>query len=53
MEAMGEVCRQRFEQFGTAGNAPRIKILPMSAMAKRYASGSLDPALNLRRTAAE
>jgi hypothetical protein len=25
----------------------------MSAMAKHYASGSLDPALNLRRTAAE
>ena len=30
-----------------------VKVLPMSAMAMRYASGSLDPALNLRRTAAE
>ncbi len=53
MEAMREVCRQRFEQFGTAGNAQKIKVLPMSAMAKRYASGSLDPALALRRKAAE
>ncbi|MGH6823958.1 MAG: class II fructose-bisphosphate aldolase, partial [Methylocella sp.] len=53
MDAMREVCRQRFEQFGTAGNAQKIKVLPMSAMAKRYASGCLDPALNLRRTAAE
>lgn len=53
MEAMREVCRQRFEQFSTAGNAQKIKVLPMSAMAKRYASGSLDPAPVLRRTAAE
>jgi fructose-bisphosphate aldolase, class II len=53
MEGMREVCKQRFEQFGTAGNAAKIKVLPMSAMAKRYASGSLDPALVLRRTAAE
>jgi fructose-bisphosphate aldolase class II len=53
LEAMREVCKQRFEQFGTAGNAEKIKVLPMSAMAKRYASGSLDPALVLRRTAAE
>ncbi len=53
LEAMREVCKRRFEQFGTAGNAQKIKVLPMSAMAKRYASGSLDPALALRRTAAE
>jgi len=53
MEAMREVCRQRLEQFGTAGNASKIKVLPMSSMAKRYASGSLDPTLKLRRTAAE
>jgi fructose-bisphosphate aldolase class II len=53
LEAMRKVCRQRLEQFGTAGNASKIKVLPLSAMAKRYASGSLDPVLNLRRTAAE
>jgi fructose-bisphosphate aldolase class II len=53
MDAMREVCRQRFEQFGTTGNAGKIKVLPMSAMAKRYASASLDPAPALRRAAAE
>jgi fructose-bisphosphate aldolase, class II len=53
MEAMREVCRQRFEEFGTAGNASKIKVLPMSAMAVRYASGSLDPRVDLRRSAAE
>ena len=53
LEAMQKVCKDRFEQFGTAGQASKIKVLPMSAMAKRYASGSLDPQLSLRRTAAE
>ncbi len=43
MDAMAKVCRDRFEAFGTAGNAPKIKIIPMSEMAKRYASGALDP----------
>ncbi|MHB8886662.1 MAG: class II fructose-bisphosphate aldolase [Methylovirgula sp.] len=43
MERMRELCRLRFEQFGTAGQAGKIKVLPMSAMAKRYASGTLDP----------
>ena len=53
LEAMREVCKARFEAFGTAGHAQKIKVLPMAAMAKRYASGSLDPQLNLRRSAAE
>lgn len=43
MEAMRKVCRERFEAFGTAGNASKIKVIPMSEMAKRYVSGSLDP----------
>src|SRR5476649_395688 len=41
MEAMQAVCQQRFEEFGTAGHAAGIKVLPTSAMAKRYASGAL------------
>ena len=45
--------RAAFEQFGTAGQAGKIKVLPMSAMAKRYASGSLDPRAQLQRSAAE
>ncbi|MBL4928140.1 class II fructose-bisphosphate aldolase [Fuscibacter oryzae] len=36
MEMMAEVCRQRFEAFGTAGHADKIRPLPVEAMAKRY-----------------
>lgn len=52
MERMRDLCRLRFEQFGTAGQAGKIKVLPMSAMAKRYASGALDPR-NETKSAAE
>ncbi|MFC0217384.1 class II fructose-bisphosphate aldolase [Pseudochelatococcus lubricantis] len=43
MEAMTKLCKLRLEQFGTAGNASKIKVLPLSTMARRYASGELDP----------
>lgn len=43
MDAMSAVCKARFEAFGTAGNASRIKVVPMPEMARRYASGSLKP----------
>ncbi len=43
MAAMRKLCKERFEQFGTAGNAQKIKPLPVAEMAKRYKSGSLDP----------
>ncbi|HQP19930.1 MAG TPA: fructose-1,6-bisphosphate aldolase, partial [Phenylobacterium sp.] len=42
-EAMRKICIQRFEEFGTAGHASKIKALPLSAMAKRYAAGELTP----------
>jgi len=42
MAALTKLCAQRFEEFGAAGQAPKIKPLPLSAMAKRYASGELD-----------
>jgi fructose-bisphosphate aldolase class II len=43
-EAMIKVCKQRFEQFGAAGQASKIKrIITLAEMAKRYASGELDP----------
>ena len=38
MEAMRRVCTERFEAFGTAGHADRLKPLPLSAMATRYAA---------------
>jgi fructose-bisphosphate aldolase class II len=43
MEAMRDLCRDRFEAFGTAGNASKIKVIPMDEMAKLYAAGKLDP----------
>ena len=42
-EAMTKVCKARFEAFGTAGNAGKIKVISMADMAKRYAAGDLDP----------
>jgi fructose-bisphosphate aldolase, class II len=53
MDAMRAVCRQRMEEFGTAGMASRIKPLPLSAMAKRYAAGELDPRIGVSKVAAE
>ncbi|MCD1633058.1 fructose-bisphosphate aldolase class II [Martelella mediterranea] len=43
MEAMTKLCVERFEAFGTAGHADKIKAIPMADMAKRYADGSLAP----------
>jgi fructose-bisphosphate aldolase class II len=48
---MQRICKERFEQFGTAGNAGRIKVVPLSEMAKRYASGELDPKAGLAAAA--
>ncbi|TYC78325.1 fructose-bisphosphate aldolase class II [Stappia sp. BW2] len=36
IELMAQVCRDRFEAFGTAGHASRIRPLPLEAMARRY-----------------
>ncbi|MEW5998568.1 MAG: class II fructose-bisphosphate aldolase [Pseudomonadota bacterium] len=44
MNAMRDLCRNRFEAFGAAGNAARIKPVPLAEMARRYASGALDNA---------
>ena len=43
MDALRGLCRERFEAFGTAGNASRIKVVPLDEMARRYAAGKLDP----------
>jgi fructose-bisphosphate aldolase class II len=43
MDAMRAVCKQRYEEFNAAGQAKKIKPIPMSDMARRYVSGELDP----------
>jgi fructose-bisphosphate aldolase class II len=45
MEAMRALCIDRFERFGTAGNAARIKPISLAGMAQRYADNSLDPVI--------
>jgi len=52
MDAMRELCRERFEQFGAAGHASRIKVVPMSEMARRYRAGELDPRIDGREPVA-
>ncbi len=44
--AMQKVCEERYEQFGAAGKASKIKPLPLPEMAKRYQDGCLDPRIN-------
>ncbi|PJG47090.1 fructose-1,6-bisphosphate aldolase [Sphingobium sp. LB126] len=44
MDAMRDLCRERFEAFGAAGNASRIRPIALAEMARRYTSGALAPA---------
>ena len=43
MEELETLVRNRFERFGTAGHGRRIKPIPLTDMARRYADGNLDP----------
>jgi fructose-bisphosphate aldolase class II len=45
-KAMKDICRARYEAFGTAGKASKIKALSLEAMYKRYDKGELDPKVN-------
>jgi fructose-bisphosphate aldolase class II len=42
-KAMKEICKARYEAFGTAGKASKIKPLSLEAMVRRYDKGELDP----------
>ena len=44
--AMAGICEARYEAFATAGNASKIKVIPLESMVQRYASGELDPRVN-------
>lgn len=41
IEAMRDICIDRYEAFGTAGNASNISAISLEAMAERYSAGSL------------
>ncbi|MFP4278460.1 MAG: class II fructose-bisphosphate aldolase [Halochromatium sp.] len=45
-KAMKDICKHRYEAFGTAGNASKIKVLSLEAMTNRYLKGELDPKVN-------
>ena len=44
--AMKDIAVARYEAFGTAGNASKIRALGLDAMTVRYNSGELDPKIN-------
>lgn len=41
--AMSDICKARYEVFGSAGMASKIKPVSLETMFERYASGELDP----------
>ena len=45
-KAMKDICKARYEAFGTAGNASKIRVLSLEAMTDLYAKGELDPKVN-------
>ncbi len=45
-QAMKDICKARYEAFGTAGNASKIKAIDLETMVDRYESGDLDPRVN-------
>jgi len=45
-KGMTQICKARYEAFGTAGNAAKIKPVALGDMTNRYADGSLDPRVN-------
>lgn len=47
-KAMRDICIARYEAFGTAGNAAKIKVIGLEAMAQLYEKGELDPRVNDR-----
>jgi len=42
-KAMSDICRDRYEAFGTAGQADKIRVLSLEAMSQRYQTGELAP----------
>lgn len=42
-EAMKNICIDRYNQFGTAGHADKIKVLSLETMFQRYFRGELEP----------
>ena len=52
MDALKTLCLDRYERFGTAGNASKIRVLPLDDMAARYDTGELAPRIEMHAVAA-
>ena len=46
LEAMREIIQERFEAFGAAGHASKLRPLSLEAMHRRYDSGELNPVVH-------
>ncbi len=46
IEAMRDICIARYEAFGTAGNADKIKVMSLERMYVMYEAGDLTPKVN-------
>jgi fructose-bisphosphate aldolase class II len=42
LKGMEDICKQRYEAFGTAGKASKIKVIDLEEMTAQYAAGKLD-----------
>ncbi len=45
-KGMQSICESRFEAFGTAGHADKIRPISLNDMSERYASGTLDQSIS-------
>jgi len=45
-KAMKGICKARYESFGSAGNASKIKPISLEVMTNRYAKGELNPVIH-------
>ena len=43
---MSEICKNRYEAFGSAGMASKIKPISLETMFQQYEAGALDPKVN-------
>ena len=44
-KSMKQICKDRYEAFGTAGNAAKIRPMSLAQMTDLYAAGTLDPVI--------
>lgn len=45
-KGMKEICKARYEAFGCAGHASKIKVTSLDEMSQRYLSGELEPKIS-------